>query len=258
MRCMIAAVIMVLLAGSALAVSNSPVQNGPAPYHMVVPGARTQNIVVYTDDCYGYDYVLDALAAEGLAYTLYYADYAGFEAAVASGLYDMILVNHECYFECSYTWDTLINAYNAGASMAVFTFDWDGSNDYSGRVRDLLALGLHTFAFDVQTQGPVYVWNADPIFTGLPATIPPAMPDIYFDEGDSWSYETAESGWTPTPSQPYASCNIGCGLVLGGFTMDELSQDHAVRIWRNIIHYLQLEPSATRSASWSSLKTLFR
>ena len=58
---------MVLVAGSAFAASNSVVTVETTLVFEQVPGIDTQSIVVYTDDCYGYDLVLTALNQRGNA-----------------------------------------------------------------------------------------------------------------------------------------------------------------------------------------------
>lgn len=250
---------LVLTTGSALAATNAAVPSTVTPYNTVVGGVRTDNILVYSDDYQAHDYLLAALNAEGLAYTLFYGDPTGFRTAVQSGAYNAIFVSHENYFEVSYAWGDLINAYNAGAKLAVFTFDWDGSHDYSGRVRDLLALGEHTQSRDIATQGSVYVWNQNPIFTGLSATLTSPYSGAYNDEGDSWNYLTAESGWFAAPTPGGANLNLGECLVLGGFTADELSSADGVTLWRNVIDYvLGCGSSATEASTWGALRSIYR
>ena len=259
MRLVMLLAVCLLLPATALA-GNAPGNLGHAGYHEQLPGIHAASIIVYTDDCVmGNDYVVTALTDMGLAYTLYSSDYAGFEAALAGGTWDIVLVNHDCYYELSYAWDDVVNAYMGGSKIAVATFDWDGSNDYSGYVDDLLALGEHTWAQDIIDQPPVYVWNADPVFTGLPTMLTSPFSGSYIDEGDVWSWTTAEAGITPDPEVRMADCNIrGCDLIFFGFVVDELGAADGVAIWKNVLTYFLTGPSAVDHVTWGAVKTLVR
>jgi hypothetical protein len=247
-----------VLPSLALATGNAPISASAVPYTDHVEGLHTYNVVVYTDDCYGYDYILDALAAKGVAYTLFYADPFGFQTAVASGAYNMILVNHECYFECSYAWCDIVNAYLNGARVGVSSFDWDQSHDYSGCADDLLALAQDYFAGDVDTQGTVYNWGS--LLAGCGSSWAAPGTGFYFDEGDRWQYTPGveEAGWTSAPSQPNGNVNRVHGLVVMGFTVDELSQVDGQCIWQAVINELLYGASAAEQATWSSVKSLYQ
>ena len=246
---------MVLVAGSAFAASNSVVTVETTPVFEQVPGIDTQSIVVYTDDCYGYDLVLTALNQLGLGYDLYWFDYAGFETAVASGAYDVIIVNNACYYECSYAWDDIYNEFMAGKAGVIATFDWDGSNDYSGYVDELLALNDHTWAGDLQNATPVYAWNMDPVFTGTDGVLS-VFTDGYIDNGDVWNWTTAEGGIQPVPTPGMANVNLACPRIYIGFAPDEYEQADVVQMWKNCILWVISGPTATEHTTWGSVKSL--
>ena len=251
------ALALVLIAGSAFASNMSkPIFHDPEPYSGQVPGLRTQSIVVYTDDCYGYDLVLSALNQLGLGYDLYWFDYAGFETAVASGAYDVIIVNNACYFECSYAWDDIYNEFMAGKAGVIATFDWDGSDDYSGYVDDLLALNDHVWATGLDNATTQYAWNMNPVFAGTDGILS-VYTDGYIDNGDTWSWTTAEGGITSTPEPRTATVNLACPRIYIGFAPDEMEQAETIQMWKNCILWVTSGPTATEQATWGGVKALY-
>jgi hypothetical protein len=258
MRFLTAAAIIALLAPAAFA-TNSVQECDVEPRVEVHGGAADMSIVVYTDDCYGYDYVLPALDQLGYAYTLYYFDYYGFEAAVASGMYDLIITNHECYFELSYSWDDIYYQLLAGKCAILNSFDWDGSHDYSGFAGAVLGLAGHDWYADVQTATTVYVWNVDPIYTGV-GDLYPVLAGYYIDEGD-YLMGYGESGWNPSPDDYSVNCNIHCGdyaLVIIAWCMDEYSREQVIQVWKNAINWIYWGASATDATSWGGVKAMYK
>jgi hypothetical protein len=259
MRFAVALAVVALLAPAAFAY-NSVETPTTEPYVEVHGGVADMTIVVYTDDCYGYDYVLDALNQLGYGYTLYYMDYSGFEAAVASGMYDLIIVNHECYFELSYAWDDIYYQLLAGKCAILNSFDWDASNDYSGFCWSVLGLAGHEWYMDVQYAYSVYVWNFTPIYDGTDGVLDPVIPDYYIDEGD-YLAGTGESGWTTSPDYYSVNCNIYCGdyaLVIISWCMDEYDFIEVVQVWKNAINWIYWGASATDATSWGGVKAMYK
>jgi len=219
-------------------------------------------VVVYTDDYQGFDYVLTALANQGLGYDLYYGDPAGFETAVASGAYDLIIVNHDSSFELSYAWDDIYNELLAGKKAIIMTFDCDGSNDYSGGfMASLLGLAGLTWNADVGTATTLYGWIESPDFWQyMPAGAVPVHPDDYYDEGDAVCGDTTPAicGWTDSPDQ----CEIAvsfqcCELILGCVLLDEYAEADAIRFWENCIRYMAPEGCPVEESTWSVVKAIY-
>jgi len=253
--------VLLLAAPAAFAVSNAPGDLGGTVGTVIHEGSTRTAIVVYTDDYQGYDYVIQALNGLGLAYTAYYSDYAGFEAAVATGAYDLILVNHDNWYELSYAWDTILAELNAGKTAIITTFDCDGSNDYSGYMSALLAYAGHTWSYDWGSPPTIYGWNhiANPWWAGMSASI--SGTDAYMDDGDGLHGAAATSfaGSTPAYSEPDVMMNIHpCDLILACWCADEYPAAEAILWWTNCITWITVNPSPVGDGTWGAIKALYR
>lgn len=238
--------------------SNAPVYTPPAAIEDDIEGTGNGCILVYTDDCSGSNPLIAALTEKGLAYTNYFQSPYAFESIVAANAFKVILIDHACYNDFSYVWDDLVAAYQGGACVGIGSYDWDGSDDVSGAVSTFLSLGGAANSQDIQTQGTVTVWNPSPLFAGLPSALSPSQ-NYYLDEGDSWTYATAEAGWTSTPQQGEGAIVVGPKLVLLGFLPDQLSPDDGKRLWRNVIDFLTTGgPIPVLPTSWGRVKQLYR
>jgi hypothetical protein len=271
MRLMIAVALLTLAAGPVLAASNSLVEVEYQPYSVQVPGDRTQSIVVYSDDAYGYDYVLQALNQLGLGYDLFWADYSGFESAVGSGVYDLIIVNHDNYYELSYAWDEIYNEMLAGKRVILNSFDWDGSNDYSGGYSgSILDLMYHIHVRDIGTPTTIYGWpTGDCVFAGTDGIVD-VWTEGYLDDGDALqSVPSPEAwdlgGWTPTPISGEVAMNIVVHYdgtiyiwIVISWCMDEYDGLDAVQIWKNtILAAMGESPSVAMKTTWGGVKALY-
>jgi hypothetical protein len=254
---------LVLAAGSVYAIDNSPGQLVPKAYTEHVPGYRVASIVVYSDDSYGNDYVLDALNQLGLGYDLYWGDPAGFEAAVQTGTYDMIIVNHETIFSLSDAWDDIAAELVGGTKVIVSTFDCDGSDDYSGGgMADILGFAGHEWHYDLQLAQDIYGWGHfwGPLWTGMPNPCVPVTPDDYIDEGDAiWGYpDNSFAGWVPTFTDGEIAMNtFCCRIIVACWLADEYSADCTVQWWKNSILFLVEGPTAAELTTWGSVKALY-
>jgi hypothetical protein len=259
MRYVAAIAVVAILAPAAFAATNSVAPVDVEPRVEVHGGVADMSIVVYTDDCYGYDYVLAALDQLGYGYTLYYFDYYGFEAAVASGMYDLIITNHECYFELSYAWDDIYFELLNGKHAILHSFDWDGSHDYSGFAWDVLDLAFHAWYMDLQTATTVYAWAMDPFFTGTDGVLNPVLAGYYIDEGDYLS-GTGYGGFTPDPSPDAVACNppVEWCLIIIAFCMDEYDRAEIVQIWKNVITLIYMGASGADQTTWGGVKAMYR
>jgi len=217
-------------------------------------------IVVYTDDYMAYDYVIQALNNLGLAYTAYYSDYAGFEAAVASGTYDLILVNHQNYFEVSNVWDDLLTQLNAGKAAILCTFDCDASDDYSGYMDDLLAYAGHQWNVDLSTLATIYGWAhiPNPWWAGMSVSI--SGVDNYFDDGDCLFGDAAYAfaGNTPAYTNGNVMMSAHADFIMACWAPDEYPAADAIQWWMNCISWILLPPSPTEEGTWGAIKELYR
>jgi hypothetical protein len=262
MRAVAVALVLVMLASSAFAIDNSRGQLGHKPHSERVPGLRVMSVVAYTDDYQGYDYIVDALNQLGMGYDLYMSDPDGFEVAVQTGNYDLILVNHENYFTVSNAWDDIAAELAAGKKAIVSTFDCDGSDDYSGGMDDILGFAGHEWNYDVQTAGDMYGWDHfwGPLWTGMPNPCVPVMPDAYFDEGDGiFGYaDNSFAGWTPAFSDGDIAMNtFCCSIIVACWVADEYSPECAIQWWKNSILFLTEGPTVTARTTWGSVKALY-
>jgi hypothetical protein len=239
--------------------SNAPTFTPPAEITEEISGEDIDcEILVYTDDCSGNNPLLAALAERGLGYVHLFQNPSVFEMAVATEYWSFILIDHCCYMDLSLAWDDLRAAYLAGSSIAVASYDWDGSHDESGGVSSFLALGGTSHAHDVPTQGEVHLWNPSSLFAGLPSPLPVGQ-NFYVDEGDAWTSMSAEAGWTPAPRSGEGAAKVASNLVLMGFLPCQLSPGHGRTVWRNVIgHLLTGGPVPVTHTTWSAIKALYR
>lgn len=258
--CIVALLLMV--PAVTLADSNCTIPVTYNPHMETHEGDGRASIVVYTDEAFLAYHVITALNNLGLAYTVYYDDYIGFEMAVASGTFDVIVVDHNNYYEFSNAWDDIYNELVGGARGVICSFDWDGSNDASGYVDDVLLLGGHTHSVDWSTCLPVYPWPpaSNPIWGSLPAVLNP-LNTGYIDDGDEFTGDASNSfaGTTMAFDAAHVVMNyVPCQLVLAGWTPGQYMAADAVMWWENAITYVLSGVTPVQEKSWGAIKTQFR
>lgn len=214
-------------------------------------GQPELDILVYTDDGYvepALRYVIVALNDLGKNYTHYPDDPTGFVAALTTQHWDMVIADHDNYYEFGNNWVELENYVIGGGRLALSTFDIDGS--HSEPTSLWATLGVQWTA-DMPYPEPIYRWEpAHPIFN-----VPNAIGDLtyyeedYIDDGDhvSATTGTALAGFTISPTTEYAGIvtDNGGRTVLMSFLSCEFRSDEdsdgkldAVELWENVITWL--------------------
>jgi hypothetical protein len=263
MKAIVCILALLLLPAGAMGIESNAGDVAWTPSAEQVAGDSRETIVVYVDEVFGpYYYVKDALDNLGLAYTIYYSDYNGFEANVASGVNDIILVSHHNYYQLSYAWDDILNELMAGKKAGLCSFDWDGSHDYSGYADDILAYAGHTHSVDWSMTQPIHAWppESDPFWCDLPDVLQDL--DIgYIDDGDELVGDASNSfAGTTTTFDPYhVVMNYqATQLVIGGWCPGQYIGTDCVTWWTNVIQWLLGEPTATEATSWGAVKILYQ
>ena len=146
-------------------------------------GLTAERVLVYADDyrhSAGSHYIDQALQGLGLSYTAYYNDPSGFESALASGSWDLVIVDNYT-FVLGEVWDDIDAHIAAGGKALITTWNLDGVS-----AAPLWAhLGLQ-WVGDLFSPQPVFRWNpGHPLFTH-PESVPDftQLSDFYTDDGD--------------------------------------------------------------------------
>jgi hypothetical protein len=278
----VCALVMSMFGVAQAADTNSEMITEWEPWSAEIEGGieTEQDIIAYTDDlCFQRDYVRQALEIMGLTHTLYYADPAGFEAALQAGGWEIILVNHNLIHSVSNSWDEIHAALLAGAKVAVATYDADGSNDYSGFVDDLyMAIGADAVVADVAEPNDVHIWLPQrfviSLLTPIVGTVfddPDTTMNCYIDDGDEMlvtDWLAAVQGWMPDYADEMGSTvnrNGDCGSVFMSWLPDNYWDDDNVNawpdgaeLWMNILEGFLTGATATETGTWGQVKSLYR
>ncbi len=188
---------------------NAPGGTAP-PAEFRTYGLAAERILLYADDYRhsgGSHYMDQALQGLGLSYTAYYNDPAGFEIALASGSWDLVIVDNY-NFILGPVWDDIDAHLAAGGKVLITTWNLDGVS-----AEPLWAhLGLQ-WVGDFFTPLPVYRWDpGHPLFT-RPESVPDftQLTDFYNDDGDR--VNALGSSQTVAGFTPAATLGEGALLV---------------------------------------------
>ncbi len=168
-------------------------------------GLAPARVLLYADDYQrspGSHSIDLALQALGVPYTGYYSAPAGFAGALASGGWDLVVVDQNSYYEVGQLWSELESYVLAGGRLLVSTFDIDGSHSEPTTLWTTLGL---TPTQDVSGGSSVHWWDrTHPLFLS-----PESVPDFlvvqseYLDGGDrvgAIAPSAGVAGFTSAPS----------------------------------------------------------
>jgi thermitase len=215
---------------------------------VVVLLITVRNVLVYSDDYAvtpGSRYVIIALNSLGISYTYFADDPWGFDSALTSQSWDLVVVDHCNYYALGNYWNELDDYVRNGGRLVLSTFDIDGSNSVPTTLWDTLGV---RWVSDMYSPEPVYRWiPSHPIFT-FPNTVGDltSCSDEYWDNGDhvAPTTGTAVGGFTSSPGTDDAAIVVGNAYptVLFSFILDEFRHDDngdgkldAVELWENAI-----------------------
>jgi hypothetical protein len=255
------------IGGYTVYVKGFNVPHGPQPYALVVSGGIEVvpppcSILVYTDvnteNGYGDTYIQQALANLGLsdAAAVYFQDPAGFNTALTTQQWDLVIVDHALLFASPDFFPALGAYLDNGGNVIVSTYDADQSNhNMATLLNDMGITGATTFS----TPRPVYkALSLHPIFN-TPNTVPniTIIDDEYIDDGDSLTINPAISamaGVFDSAMSSYGAIivrNDGKG-IFNSFVLDEADSDEdadgkldAVELWENEIMYVLRKANPT-------------
>jgi hypothetical protein len=213
------------------------------------------DILIYADDYYHsppYTYLDQALQRLALPYVAcYYGDWSAFEAALAIGGWDFVLVGNDSYAPPLSTLDAL-NSYVIGGGKLIY-HGWTVSGSPSHPL--WTALGFSWQGDDFDPPSPVYWWNAAHLIFNDPETVPPftvlsgGRYGIYGQYVEPLSGFEALAGYTSSGSAPNQA-----GLILGnqnrtvfkGFLDGQNDADRdadgvrdGIELWVNLIAGIQ-------------------
>ncbi|OPZ41635.1 MAG: hypothetical protein BWY94_02359 [Actinobacteria bacterium ADurb.BinA094] len=229
----------------------------PTAYRWHAARPAQLNVLIYADDAYheAPDTFLDqALQALGLSYTAHYDDdFAGFEADLAAGGWDLVLFGNESYFPDSSTFDAL-NTYAAGGGRVIVT-SWVM---FPGHAL-WTTLGATWVADDVDPPAPVYWWQPGHRFFNVPNSVPEFTSltgvgryQIYGQYVEPLAGFQALAGYTaPGPDPDQAALILGNGgrTIFKGFADGQNDADldgdgvlDGVELWINMISALSFCP----------------
>ena len=228
----------------------------PAAYRWHGARLAPMNILIYADDDHhtAPDTFLDqALQALGLSYTAHYDDdFAGFEADLALGGWDLVLFGNDNYWPESSTLDAL-NAYAAGGGRVIVT-SWVMSDDPGHAL--WTTLGATWVADDDDPPAPVYWWQPGHRFFNLPNGVPEFTSLAHVGYGTYGQYVEPLAGFqalagytTPGPDPNQAALILGNGgrTIFKGFLDGQNDADldddgvlDGVELWINMISSLSL------------------
>ena len=233
----------------------------------------TGSILVYADDPVHpapRTYVDLALQGLGLGYTAFYEDWAGFEDALVSGGWDLVLVANDNIPPDVSTLDAMADYVAGGGLMAIHS--WTVGFEPGHPLWSLL--GISFVADDTDPPDPVYWWDpGHPLFND-----PESVPEVTQRDGDIYGIYgqhvaaldgSALAGYTtPGPDPEEAAIVLGASenTIFKGFVdgdnsadLDDDGQLDGVEIWTNMIQglfqgfstdvpWLSVAPSAGRLA----------
>jgi uncharacterized membrane protein len=178
----------------------------PAAYRWTPDNPSSlQSILVYTDDfihTFPNTLVDQALQSLGLAYTAHYeGDFAGFEADLAGGSWDLVIYANDNYQPLASTF-TALNSYVLGGGTLVL-HTWGIGQDPGNALWDLV--GISSYVDDFDPPDPVYWWEGDHQVFNDPEVVPEftsLTSGIYGTYGQhvTWLPDfTPLAGYTTTP-----------------------------------------------------------
>jgi thermitase len=226
-------------------------ENNVAKASVLVLLLAVRNALVYADD-YAMPpssrYVIVALNSLGINYTYYADDPSGFEAALVSQPWDLVVVDHCNYYSMGNYWNKLDEYVRNGGLLVLSTFDIDGSNSQPTTLWDTLGV---RWVSDMRSPEPVYRWNPSHLLFTFPNNVGDltSYTEGYSDHGDhvAATTGTAVAGFTTSPMDGYAGIVVGNihQTVLFSFILDEFRSDQnsdgkldAIELWENAIVYL--------------------
>jgi hypothetical protein len=187
-----------------------------------------------------------ALQNLGEAYDLYYQDWAGCEAAINGGAYDVAIIDNACAFPANSLFSALDGFLVGGGRVLVNSFDMDAfpANPLWG------AAGVSHVA-DVTTQPPVYRWDpAHPAISGWPSD-PLQFDNLYNDDGDKFDALPGTrllAGYTGAPAVGEGAFALRDDnrAMVSGFCIDNLAlrdddgdrASDCVEVWQALINWL--------------------
>lgn len=240
-----------------------PANTGPDGSALAYPSAyrwqptspsSSPSVLIYADDAYHRapnTYLDQALRSLGWSYTAhYFGDWAGFEADLAAGAWDLVLVANDAWSPPVSTLTALDDYVRGGGKLALHS--WDVGSYYDHPL--WTTLGLNWVSDDYSPPDPVYWWaSKHPAFTS-PHSVPEftALTDsryyIYGERVEPLSGFIALAGYTsPGPDPNEAALILGQDgrTIFKGFLdgqndadLDADSWPDGVELWINLISNL--------------------
>jgi len=167
-----------------------------------------------------------ALQNLGESYDMYYQDWAGCEAAINGGSYDLVIVDNACFFFAAPLFTALDTFLTGGGQVFVNSFQM---NSFPGH--PFWANAGVTFVSDVLASPPppVHGWAiGHPVIADWPSD-PLQFDDWYIDDGDKFDAQTALSqplaGYTPalTAGEGGLALRADYRALVSGFCIDNLA-----------------------------------
>jgi hypothetical protein len=180
-----------------------------------VAGPDQASVLVYADDPFHPSpntYVDQALQRLGLGYTAYYdANFAGFEAALADGGWDIVIFENDNWTPPASTFDALNEFVTGGGKLIAHSWQVEATAGHPLWAN----LGIDVVSSDFDPPDPVHYWEADhPLFTD-PETVPELTDleqfryGVYGQHVDALTGFEALGGYTETPAPGEAALVVG-------------------------------------------------
>ncbi len=179
------------------------------------------------------------------------AEHALFNDALATGPWDMVIVESWYAANSDLNWTGILNYYNGGGTLYVSSWNY---NSAGGLLAAMGVNGVGGFGAPVI---PHYAWDtAHPICEGITdwGWFDPGL--LTINGRVTVGTATPVTGWTST-STPGQAGIVVCPdehSIISGFTVAYANDD--VNIWENIVQFMYGESSLT-PATWGSIKAGF-